>query len=70
MTTGAFYGYFESKEAVFAALVDEPYRVVLSGYRKVLAKTSTPCPKNEQPENHGARFRLASAAGDGLYVGA
>lgn len=52
VTTGAFYGYFESKEAVFAALVDEPYRVVLSGYRKVLADFDA-LPKNEQPENMG-----------------
>ena len=29
VTTGAFYGYYDSKEALFAALVDEPYRHVL-----------------------------------------
>ena len=33
VTTGAFYGYFSSKEALFAALVDEPYRHVLETYR-------------------------------------
>lgn len=33
VTTGAFYGYYGSKEALFAALVDEPYRYVLDTYR-------------------------------------
>ena len=33
VTTGAFYGYYASKEALFAALVDEPYRHVLDTYR-------------------------------------
>ena len=33
VTTGAFYGYYDSKEALFAALVDEPYRHVLETYR-------------------------------------
>ena len=33
VTTGAFYGYYDSKEALFAALVDEPYRHVLDTYR-------------------------------------
>lgn len=33
VTTGAFCGYYDSKEALFAALVDEPYRHVLETYR-------------------------------------
>mgnify|MGYP004692553103 FL=1 len=33
VTTGALYGYYDSKEALFAALVDEPYRHVLDTYR-------------------------------------
>lgn len=33
VTTGALYGYYNSKEALFAALVDEPYRHVLDTYR-------------------------------------
>lgn len=33
VTTGAFYGYYSSKEALFAALVDEPYLHVISAYR-------------------------------------
>lgn len=33
VTTGAFYGYYASKEALFAALVDADYRHVLDAYR-------------------------------------
>lgn len=33
VTTGAFYGYYASKEALFAALVDTDYRHVLDTYR-------------------------------------
>ena len=33
VTTGALYGYYDSKEALFAALVDESYRHVLDTYR-------------------------------------
>lgn len=33
VTTGALYGYYDSKEALFAALVDEPFRHVLDTYR-------------------------------------
>ena len=33
VTTGALYGYYDSKEALFAALVDEPYHHVLETYR-------------------------------------
>ena len=37
VTTGAFYGYFKSKEQVFDALVGEEYQYILSMYRQVLA---------------------------------
>ena len=37
VTTGALYGYYDSKAALFAALVDEPYRYILDGYRAVVA---------------------------------
>ena len=33
VTTGALYGYYDSQEALFAALVDEPFRHVLDTYR-------------------------------------
>lgn len=34
MTTGAFYGYYKSKEALFEALVGEHYRYLLDRFRK------------------------------------
>ena len=36
VTTGALYGYYDSKEALFAALVDESYRHVLDCMRELL----------------------------------
>lgn len=33
VTTGAFYGYYGSKEELFATLVDEDYRFVVEKYR-------------------------------------
>lgn len=35
VTTGAFYGYFDSKEALFRALVDEAARTCLGGFQNV-----------------------------------
>lgn len=34
VTTGAFYGYYASKEALFRALVEEPAGVLLDRYRE------------------------------------
>ncbi len=36
VTTGAFYGYFRSKEEIFDALVKEPYTHLLELYRTIL----------------------------------
>ena len=34
MTTGAFYGYYKSKEDLFAALVEDHYRYLLDRFRQ------------------------------------
>lgn len=34
VTTGAFYGYYDSKEDLFAALVEEAYEYVMSQYKQ------------------------------------
>ncbi len=47
VTTGAFYGYFDSKEALFDALVKEPYHHLLALYRQVLT-TFAAMPPEEQ----------------------
>ena len=36
VTTGALYGYYSSKEALFDALVEESYTHLLSAFRNVL----------------------------------
>ena len=52
VTTGAFYGYFSSKEALFASLV-EPHAAALMG-RFMQAQTSfAELPESEQPEHVG-----------------
>ena len=52
VTTGAFYGYFSSKEALFASIV-EPHAAALMG-RFMEAQTSfAEMPEQEQPEHMG-----------------
>ncbi|MDO5423275.1 MAG: TetR/AcrR family transcriptional regulator [Eubacteriales bacterium] len=52
VTTGAFYGYFSSKEALFASIV-EPHAAALMG-RFMEAQTSfAELPEDEQPEHMG-----------------
>ena len=52
VTTGAFYGYFSSKEALFASLV-EPHAAALMG-RFMQAQTGfAELPEGEQPEHMG-----------------
>ena len=52
VTTGAFYGYFSSKEALFASIV-EPHAAALMG-RFMEAQTSfSELPEQEQPAHMG-----------------
>jgi len=52
VTTGAFYGYFSSKEAVYAAIVEPHATAVMS--RFMLAQTEfAALPKDEQPKHMG-----------------
>lgn len=53
VTTGAFYGYYDSKEALFAALVDEHYQYLLSRYKYSLAGFEQ-LPPEKQPERMGS----------------
>ena len=53
VTTGAFYGYYDSKEALFAALVDEPYRYLLEKYRHSLSEFEQ-LPPERQTERMGS----------------
>ena len=52
VTTGAFYGYYSSKEALFAALV-EPHAAAVMG-RFMTAQTDfADLPREQQPEHMG-----------------
>lgn len=52
VTTGAFYGYFSSKEALFAAIV-EPHAAAVMG-RFMTAQTEfASLPKEQQPDHMG-----------------
>ena len=52
VTTGAFYGYFSSKEALFNAIV-EPHAAALMGRFMEAQTTVAELPEKEQPEHMG-----------------
>ena len=52
VTTGAFYGYFSSKEALFASIV-EPHAAALMGRFMETQITFTELPEAEQPSHMG-----------------
>lgn len=52
VTTGAFYGYYRSKEALFEALVETQYETMMSCYCKAQEDFAM-LPPEEQPENMG-----------------
>ena len=52
VTTGAFYGYFSSKEALFNALV-EPHAAALMGRFMAAQTTFAELPEEEQPDHMG-----------------
>ena len=49
MTTGAFYGYYKSKEELFAALVEDHYRYLLDRFRQAQEEFAR-LPYARQPE--------------------
>lgn len=50
VTTGAFYGYYESKEALFEALVGKQYETMMACYR-MAQQNFAKLPPEIQPEN-------------------
>lgn len=56
VTTGAFYGYYKSKEELFEALVDEPYRHLMREYVDALRQFEN-LPIEEQPKHMGTTGR-------------
>ena len=60
VTTGAFYGYYDSKEDLFEALVGEHYNFLLERFCKA-QKEFAEIPPEEQPNN------LTSTSGECMY---
>lgn len=60
VTTGAFYGYYASKEDLFEALVGEHYNFLLSCFCRA-QKEFADIPPEEQPDN------LTSTSGECMY---
>ena len=56
VTTGALYGYYDSKEGLFDALVRECYEHVMGEFRGALMAFAE-LPIEQQPENMGAVSR-------------
>lgn len=52
VTTGAFYGYFSSKEALFASIV-EPHAAAVMGKFMTAQTNFAELPEEEQPEHMG-----------------
>ncbi len=50
VTTGAFYGYYDSKEALFEALVCEQYNYFMNRFRSAQQEFAD-LPPNEQPDH-------------------
>lgn len=46
VTTGAFYGYYDSKEALFEALVGEQYERFMGLFKKTIREFDELPPKN------------------------
>ena len=56
VTTGAFYGYFSSKEALFTAIV-EPHASMLMSRFMEAQTTFAELPEEEQPKHMGVESR-------------
>ena len=52
VTTGAFYGYFSSKEALFASIVEPYAQAIMANFMEAQLRFAD-LPKNEQPSHMG-----------------
>lgn len=52
VTTGAFYGYFSSKEALFASIVEPHAQAIMANFMEAQLRFAD-LPKNEQPSHIG-----------------
>lgn len=52
VTTGAFYGYFSSKEVLFASIVEPHAQAIMANFMEAQLRFAD-LPKNEQPSHMG-----------------
>ena len=67
VTTGAFYGYFSSKEALFASIV-EPHAAALMGRFMEAQLSFAELPEKDQPEHMGEASGWLCALDGRLYL--
>ena len=67
VTTGAFYGYFSSKEALFASIV-EPHAAALMGRFMEAQTTFAALPEAEQPAHMGGGVLRLHPLDGGLHL--
>lgn len=67
VTTGAFYGYFRSKEELFDALVKEQYTYILEMYRTILDDFSKMSPENQRSDMVACTYEGIMRMSDYIY---
>ena len=67
VTTGAFYGYFSSKEALFASIV-EPHAAALMGKFMEAQTSFAELPEEQQPDHMGVEILGLRPLDGGLYL--
>ncbi len=68
VTTGAFYGYYKSKEELLDALVKEPYTFLLDLYREILNVFSDLPPEKQQSDMQSFSMSGMSKMTDYIYA--
>ncbi|MCI1999758.1 MAG: TetR/AcrR family transcriptional regulator [Clostridia bacterium] len=67
VTTGAFYGYYNSKEELFDALVEEPARHFFDEYKKVHDNFKTLSPEDQEQNMNNISSKWMIDMVDYLY---
>lgn len=67
VTTGAFYGYYDSKEALFAALVEEHAAYILALFNRTIDDFEKTAGRGTDGA-HGGHVRGLSCEDAGLYL--
>ncbi len=67
VTTGAFYGYFKSKEKLFESLVAVPAETFLGAF-ECAQEEFAGLPPEEQPGSNGQNFRFLYGMDGRIYL--